>query len=161
MPMPNLFYRFTKSNYDDFSFCAHKFVRYLYHDIVIINHAVGQRRHVWDILYPSPIFTVNFTEAVLINWRHVLRRSCTLSLAGLLKLFCSRWWFPNVIGWLAISFAKVWHYVFPLFISTYCLTGDNIRIVTVWCLLYRTLHFCIWDAYLKDLVSVSFPMWLV
>jgi SP family facilitated glucose transporter-like MFS transporter 8 len=35
---------------------------------------------------------------------------------------------PNIIGWLAISFAKVWHYVFALFISTYCLTGDNFRI---------------------------------
>jgi len=35
---------------------------------------------------------------------------------------------PNIIGWLAISFAKVWHYVFALFILTYCLTGDNFRI---------------------------------
>jgi len=32
---------------------------------------------------------------------------------------------PNIMGWLAISFAKVWRYVCQ-FIFTHCFTNDNI-----------------------------------
>jgi hypothetical protein len=47
---------------------------------------------------------------------------------------------PNIMGWLAISIAKVWRYVCQ-FISTHCFTNDNIGFDGCRCLLCTAGHF--------------------
>lgn len=69
---------------------------------------------------------------------------------------------PNIIGWLAISFAKVFNkYMLSCSLSSFSpiAASENIRLMRVVCqrLFYRMPHFYIWDDCLKGLVSASYP----